>query len=253
MSYDCMDLDRLNPVILISGATSGIGAACSRVLAPRAEGGLILVDGDADALDTAADALEKAPERVSLLAIDVMDQARWRQAAEFVSAQYGRLDCALINTIDGGAIITDRRIKNRKQGAADLEAAAAALRALLPLLGANALGGAVVIIAPASTLHDAANGLAAFVRAAAKEAAGDTITVNAIAIGRCDSASVRRAPMLQDLVQAAGNDRVAIERIAGQAAPLARAPGGDIAALVALLISAPATGVILVVDAAPAL
>ena len=95
-----MEADRLDAVALITGAGSGIGAACAREsrAAPRA--------GSSWSISTkrrsrrVADDLEQhnvAPERVSTLAFDVADQDRWAQAAEFIDGQYGRLDWAVVN------------------------------------------------------------------------------------------------------------------------------------------------------------
>ena len=92
-------MDRLNPVTLITGAASGVGAPCVREMARRSQGGLVLVDLDDASLCAVADDLEKenvAPERVSTLAFDVADEERWMQATDFIEAQYGRLDWAVL-------------------------------------------------------------------------------------------------------------------------------------------------------------
>lgn len=244
-----MGLGRINPVVLVTGAAAGVGATCARALAREAEGGLILVDADEPALAAAADALDAPPERVSTLAIDVMDVARWGQATEFISGQYGRLDFAIINTIDGSAVVTDRRFK--RGAAADIDAALLSLRALTPLMRANVLGGGVVVITPAAALDDLAGGLLPFMRAAANQAAADTINVNAIAVGRSEITPVRRAPLFADMTSDAGGERAALEHLMRLPTPLACAPEESLTKLALALLAAPVTAITLVVDAPP--
>jgi NAD(P)-dependent dehydrogenase (short-subunit alcohol dehydrogenase family) len=243
-----MEPDRLNAVALITGAGYGIGAACARDIGKRADGGLILIDADEGALAATADDLELRgafPERVSTLAFDAADAARWAQAAEFIKAQYGRLDWALVNagvtsTILAGALLT--------------------LRSVMPLMRGNARGGAVVVTAAAALLK-AESGIAAYgaaksgllqlMRVAAKEGAPDNIRVNAIVSGGVETPMLRKAPMFQDLVRQKGGERAAFDAIAKQATPLARYAGADdIARLTLMLLSdeSAITGATLVVD-----
>jgi|CXWL01.1.fsa_nt_gi NAD(P)-dependent dehydrogenase (short-subunit alcohol dehydrogenase family) len=255
MPYEPMDFDRLNPVVLVTGAASGLGAACAHDLAPSASGGLVLVDAEAGALDAAADALEGAPERVSTLAFDVADQARWTQAAEFIGAQYGRLDFAVINVGDGAAVLTDKRLQNRKRGpTADMDAAFLSIRALTRLLGANAQGGAIVLTTTCETLTDSASqGLLPLLRVAAKEGDAAGVRVNAIALGKSDAAAARRAPCFREMSREAGAEAAALEKVARLPAPVARYDGDDVVRLVNLLLRAQKSGAALVVDAADAL
>lgn len=242
-----MDFDRLNPVALITGAASPLGAACARDVARRAEGGLILADLDATALDAAADALDKAPERVSTLAFDVADPERWAQAAAFMRAQYGRLDWAVLN-VCASVVETDLVQWGPPAG---LEAAALSLRALMPLLRSNAQGGAIVVIAPAVSITTAKSGLPAFLAAAALEGARDTVRVNAIAIGASDAALVRKAPLFEDLLRDHGSVHAALDALAADTRPVARfGAGTELGRLVMMLLSdaSPLTGATLVVD-----
>jgi NAD(P)-dependent dehydrogenase (short-subunit alcohol dehydrogenase family) len=247
-----MGLNRINPVVLVSGAASPIGSACVQALGGALDGGLILVDADEGALDGAADAIAAPPERVSTLAFDQADPARWQAAREFIAAHYGRLDFAIINTINETAVLSDHRLKKRSRGAeADLDIAGLAVRTLTELMRANALGGGVVVIIAAETIADDETGLTAFMRAAAKEGAADTISVNAIAIGACEAAHARRAPSLADLTCEAGGASAALEHVARLPTPMARASSGQPGPLAELLLGAPVSGVTLIVDAAP--
>lgn len=176
--------DRLNPVVLITGAACVLGAACARELAHKASGGLILVDRDERRLSAAADAIGHAPERVSTLAFDIADSARWDQAQDFIADQYGRLDWALMNTGGGGE--------------ANFAATRLALRAAMALMRANTHGGAIVLTGEAAR-GAARAGLSRLTRLAAKEGAPDRIRVNAI--GLAETGTPHDAPIAQDLAR----------------------------------------------------
>lgn len=260
-----MELNRINPVTIITGAASGIGAACARDLAKRSHGGLLLVDLDEAGLAAVADeldALNVSPERVSTLAFDVADPDRWAQASEFISEQYGRLDWAIVNagvahssTIEETDLVDWRRVMST-----NLDGAFLTLRTVMPLMRGNAQGGAIVVSASAAAIkaepgvgaYGASKaGLLQLMRVAAKEGAPYKIRVNAIAPGGVETPMWSRMPWFNDLVQEAGSERAAFARLAQLATPLARyAEADDIARLIIMLLSddAPITGATLVVD-----
>ncbi len=267
MAYDPVDThtqsgDRINPVALITGAASGIGAACARALANKATGGLVLIDVDERRLEATADGLVSAPERVSTMAFDVADPARWRTAADFIGDQYGRLDWAVVNAgIAHSSTITETTLEDwRRVMATNLDGAFLTLRSVMPLMRANQQGGAIVVTGSAAGIK-AEPGVAAYgaskagllqlMRVAAKEGAPDGIRVNAVAPGGVETSMWRNVPMFQDLVRETGSERAAFDRIAKLATPLARyAAADDIARLIDLLLTdpSPITGATLVVD-----
>lgn len=237
-----MDLDRINPVTLIAGAATGVGAEAAHALARRSTGGLILVDANDAALAALADELDSknlSPERVSTLAIDIADAARWKQAGDFIHAQYGRIDWAVVD-------------------AATADSALLTLRSLIALMAHNAQGGAIVLsVSPALLKADpnAAKAGLQLARVAAKEGAPDNVRVNAIAPIRAD-AKWKNAPSFQDLVRQKGDERAALEAIGKLAAPVARydRPDGVGRLMITLLSDEhPITGATLVVDAGHAL
>ncbi len=257
-----MELDRLNPVTLITGAASGIGAACASLLSRRSEGGLILVDFDEAQLDKTADSLSQPPERVSTLAFDVADPDRWADAAHFIQAQYGRLDWAIVNAgVAHAAPIAETDLVDwRRVMSTNLDGAFLTLRAVMPLMRENAQGGSIVVTGSAAALKAepgvgayAASkaGLLQLMRVAAKEGAGDNIRVNAIAPGGVETPMWSNMPWFQDLVKERGSERAAFDSLAQMATPLARyAAADDVARLIIMLLSdaSPITGATLVVD-----
>jgi 2-keto-3-deoxy-L-fuconate dehydrogenase len=250
-----MEFNRINPVALITGATSGIGEACTRDIARKAEGGLILVDFDESELDRVADALaNNAPERVSTLAFDVSDPDRWAQAAAFIKSQYGRLDWAVINAGEKPAAAgaaTDL-VDWRSMASANLLGAVQTLNSLMPLMTSNLQGGAIVVSASATALKpESKAGLLQVVRSAASEGMPNNVRVNAIAPGGAETPMWASMPWFQELVRETGGERAAFEKIATLATPLARyEKTSEIARLIMMLLSDenPITGATLVVD-----
>lgn len=259
-----MDLDRLNPVTLITGAASGPAAMSALTIGPRSEGGLILIDADEAQLERTADAMSEPPERVSTLAFDVADKARWEAASDFVRSQYGRIDWALIDALGAGpgALLDLSRRDGRRSIAAALDSAVLSLRYVLPLMAANAAGGSIVLFASTAALKAdpsaagaAKAGLMQVLRVAAKEAAANSIRVNAILSDGGEGDLWRSAPLFQDLARDGGAAH-AFGQIARSSPAIARFDAGDGPdRLVGLLLSdsCPVTAAALVVDAGYAL
>lgn len=246
---------RLNPVILISGATSRLGAASAQALAPKAQGGLILVDADGEELDRVADSLTTPPERVSTLAIDVADETRWTQACNFIESQYGRLDWAIVNYTPPAAVETDL-VSWGDDPPPEIQGAYFTLRALMLLMQHNTQGGAIILAAPDTVFepdikNDGKNGLFSLLRLAAKEGAHDNIRVNAVALPSGGAPPWPEMPHVADLVRETGSERRAFERLSHLPLPMARyTVSGDITPLFAALLAdeSPMTGAVLVVD-----
>lgn len=237
---------------LVTGAASGIGAACARLLAERRAGHLVLTDIDAAALD----ALD-LPCRTTRIAGDVAIEAHWDE----VTRRIGILDVAVLNAgvASGGPIAALDFAEWRRVLGTNLDGAFLSLRAALRTIRD---GGSIVLTASISGIK-AEPGTAAYAsskagviqltRVAAKESAPRGVRVNAIAPGGVDTPIWDQTPFFRDLVAQNGGDRAAaFDAMARMATPLGRyASADEIAAQIAFLLSdaaATITGAVLASD-----
>lgn len=236
---------------LITGAASGIGAACALWLARHGADRLVLVDRDEARL-----AGLDLPCDIAAYPGDVADPALW----ERMEAEAGRIDHAVINAgIALGGPIAECSLEDwRKTLSVNLDGAFLALRTALRLMPD---GGSAVLTSSVSGLK-AEPGTAPYgaskaaliqlARVAAKEAAPRRIRVNAIAPGGVDTPIWDALPFFQDMVAQTGSREGAIEATAKMATPLARfASAEEIAGQIGFLLSdmaANVTGTALVSD-----
>lgn len=245
------DFDFSGKTVLITGAASGIGAACATWLAARGARRLVLVDHDESGLNRLTPGCE-----VDAYVGDVADSALW----ERIEIEAGTLDHAIVNAgiAQGSAIAETPFAEWRQVLATNLDGAFLSLRTALRRLPD---GGSVVLTSSVSALkaepETAAYGAskAAIIhlaKVAAKEAAPRRIRVNAIAPGGVDTPIWDNLPFFQGLIAETGSREAAMVAMAGMATPLARFPGPEeIAAQVGFLLSdmaANVTGTVLVSD-----
>jgi 2-keto-3-deoxy-L-fuconate dehydrogenase len=245
------DFDFAGRTALVTGAASGIGAACAVWLAERGIARLVLVDRDGPGLERLA-----LPCAAANFAGDVADPALW----ERIEAEAGPLDHAVINAgIGAGSPLAETTFEDwRRVLGVNLDGAFLSLRTALRLLGD---GGSAVLTAsaialkaePATAAYGASK--AAVIKlatVAAKEAAGRGIRVNAIAPGGVDTPIWDQQPFFQALVAQTGDRAAAIAAMAQYSHPSGRyADANEIAGQIGFLLSDMArnvTGAVLVSD-----
>lgn len=244
--------DFTGKIVLVTGAASGIGAACGRFLAAHGTAALVLTDIDEAALA----ALELTCE-TTRVAGDVADPAHWEQVAPHLDG----LDLAVLNAgvASGGPIAELDFAEWRRVLGINLDGAFLSLQAAMRAMRD---GGSIVLTASISGLK-AETGTAAYgaskagviqlAKVAAKEAAPRGVRVNAIAPGGVDTPMWDQTPFFRDLVAQHAGDRVAaLEAMAKMATPLGRyASADEIARQIGFLLSdaaATITGAVLTSD-----
>lgn len=174
---------------LVTGAASGIGAACARALAARGVARLVLVDVDGAGLD----ALDLPGCDVERIVGSVANESLWQGIAGSLTG----LDHAIVNAgIGAGGPIASVSLADwRRVMAVNLDGAFLTLAASLRAMEHG--GGSVVVVSSTTGIKPVAGigpygvakaGVAHMARIAALENAAKGIRVNAIAPGGVDTA-----------------------------------------------------------------
>ncbi|MFT4055276.1 MAG: SDR family NAD(P)-dependent oxidoreductase [Novosphingobium sp.] len=236
---------------LVTGAASGIGAACVGLLAAQGIARLILVDRDGSALEAITPGCP-----CERFVGDVADPALWNQV---VGACDG-LDLAVLNAgvAASGSIVDLDFVDWRRVMSANLDGMVLSLQCAMR---AMERGGGIVLTAsvsgvkaePGTAAYAASKaGVIQLAKVAAKEGAPLGIRVNAIAPGGVDTPIWDQVPAFRDLAAEQGGRDAAIAAMGRMATPLGRyAQAEEVAAQIGFLLSdaaATITGAVLVSD-----
>src|SRR4051794_9763109 len=145
-------------VMLVTGASSGIGQATARRLAREPGAELVLVARREDRLSELAG--ELGPSRTSFLAVDLLDQDAPARIRDHVAERHGRLDL-LVNNAGASwrARFADGGYENvRRTMAINFDAQVRLTEALLPLLRASAPSAIVNVASTAGRVARAGTG-----------------------------------------------------------------------------------------------
>lgn len=245
--------DFTGKIALVTGATSGIGAACARWLDAHGVAELVLIDLDRPGLDVLGLSCKVRP-----FGGDVADPALWMLMAREVP----RIDHAVINAgIANGGALTDLDIATwKKVMAVNLDGAFLGLRFALRAMKRNGAG-SVVLTSSVSGIKALPNtgaygtskaAVAHLAKIAAIEAAEYGVRVNAIAPGGVDTPIWDELPMFRELVERLGDRDKAIAEMGASGTKLGRyASAAEIAGQIGFLLSdmaATITGTIMVSD-----
>jgi short-subunit dehydrogenase len=146
------------PVLLITGASSGIGEATARRLAREPGASLVLVARRKERLDALAG--ELGSDRVSTLAVDLLDDDAPQRVREHLAERHGRLDL-LVNNAGAAwrARFADGGWENvRRTMAINFDAQVRLTEALLPMLRASAPSAIVNVSSTAGRVARAGSG-----------------------------------------------------------------------------------------------
>ncbi len=220
-------------VALVTGAASGIGAACARILA--AEGARVALT-DIDAAG-GAELAKSIGANAIFLQQDVTDEARWIEVIGEVERKFGKLDVLVSNAGIGlAAPVVDMTLADfRKQNAINLDGVFLSCKHAIPALR-RAGGGSIVLMSSVAGLRGAAGlagycatkgGVRFFGKAVALEcaAAGDKIRVNTVHPGIIDTPIWGKIPV--DAETSRANAPMDPHAIAHRTAPLERAGSAD--------------------------
>jgi len=228
-------------ISLVTGAASGLGAACARAFV-REGATVLLTDVAEEAGQRLADELGPA---ASFRRLDVVQPAEWQATIEALRAAHGRLD-VLVHNAGGGVPHDDLEQLSleewRHVQALNVDSVLMGTQAALPLLRASGKPASIVVVSSVAGLigtpdlvaYGAAKGAARMLsKSIALHCArkGYPIRCNSIHPGFCDT------PMVRALASGSNDPEKAWQRLS-KAAPLGRlGTAEEVAALVVYLAS----------------
>lgn len=244
-------------VALVTGAASGIGAACARLLARE---GRFVYCADVDLEGVGSVAEEIGEGRARAIGLDVTSETAWTTSIETVHRTHPRLH-ALVHAAGISAacpLVHTPLDEWRRVLAVNLDGAFLATKHGIAAMSTH--GGAIVLIGSASGIRPAAGAaaystskaaLTALARAAAKECVTDSlpVRVNVVSPGGVRTPMWRTMPFFRSLVSEHGSEEAAFDALE-RSGPKFATPD-EIAGIVSFLLSpaaAQVTGVELAAD-----
>jgi NAD(P)-dependent dehydrogenase (short-subunit alcohol dehydrogenase family) len=201
-----------NRVVVITGSTGGLGRIAAQAFAEQGAS-LALVSTDQDKLDALARDLNLPAGRILTYAANLLDPDAVRDAAEAVSAKFGRVD-ALIHLVGGwtgGKTIAESAADEFKF-MLDQHAWTTIhlLQAFSPKLAANGWGRVIAVTSPFATNPSAKMGAYAVGKAAqetllmtlADEFKGTDITANVIQVKSIDVKGTGKGTSPEEIISA---------------------------------------------------
>jgi NAD(P)-dependent dehydrogenase (short-subunit alcohol dehydrogenase family) len=144
-------------VALVTGAASGIGAACAEALA-REGAHVVLTDLDAARGEALAARLRGAGRAAEFLPQDVTDEARWAEIVAGIEARHRRLDILVANAGIGiiAPAVEISLADWRRQMAVNVEGVFLGVKHCIPAMRRGGRGGAIVIMSSVAGLRGSA-------------------------------------------------------------------------------------------------
>jgi NAD(P)-dependent dehydrogenase (short-subunit alcohol dehydrogenase family) len=193
-------------VAIVTGAASGIGAACARTLA-REGARVVATDIDDARGQSLAAEINAAGGAAVYLHHDVTDEARWPEIVAEAETRYGRLDILVANAGIGIMVrsITEMTLADwRRQIAVNLDGVFLSVKYCIPAMRRSG-GGSIVMMSSVAGLRGSPvlagycatkGGVRLFAKAVAMECAqgGDGIRVNSVHPGIIDTPIWEKLP-----------------------------------------------------------
>ena len=183
-------------VAIVTGAASGIGAACVETLA-RAGAKVLATDIDRVGGEELAARITAAGGDAVFLDQDVTDEARWPQVIAAAETRFGRLDIMVANA--GICLVVPILAMTladwRRQQSINLDGVFLAVKYAMPAMRKSG-GGSIIVMSSVAGLRGAAGfaaycatkgGVRLFAKAAALEGAAHNIRVNSVHPGIIDT------------------------------------------------------------------